>query len=620
MSSFKFKLGYLLSFLISVTAFTEAFAQGRVFYDGFESGNTNLWQKDGSRNPCLVVSSATDGVLGPYAGTKMLRCSDNGVVTWSDPAAFETLVLANVPYTKEILFRVRLRADQNLEKSGSSPKKILRIYNWNGVQSTYNDIFESFYPGSGLVNQIIAGGQQLSTYWGGTSGDSSTSTTAWHKIEYYINTSGIVKIWHDGVLVKNESGLNTSAAKFLPFYITSNWSDPHDAVNHIYFDEFEAYSDSGSGGIGSMADASIRSSDSNPVPPPPSDTQAAILSAGSPSGSLAAGTTTATLSVATNENASCKYSLSANTSFSAMASSLSGTALSHTASLSGLVSGSSYNYYVRCQDAAGNINSSDYVISFSVAAIVPPPTTPPASTQSVTNLQLVNADTGAVIQNLASGDVLNLATLPTRNLNIAAITSPSTVGSVKFAFDGNNSFRIESMAPYALYADDNGKFYAFTPSLGSHTISATPYTLSGATGSAGTVKSLSFSVIDQAPVPQLSVAQLALINADTGAVIKNLASGDVLNLATLPSKNLNIAAITSPTTVGSVKFAFDGNSSFRIESVAPYALYADDNGKYYAFTPSLGSHSVSATAYSLSGATGTAGVTKTINFSVINQK
>jgi hypothetical protein len=52
------------------------------------------------------------------------------------------------------------------------------------------------------------------------------------------------------------------------------------------------------------------------------------------------------------------------------------------------------------------------------------------STQSVVSFDLINADTDQVIGPLNDGDILNLATLPTRNLNVRANTSPSTVGSV----------------------------------------------------------------------------------------------------------------------------------------------------------------------------------------------
>lgn len=229
-----------------------------MFYDGFESGNTNLWQKDDFRNTCQVVSASDDGVAGPFSGMKMLRCNDNGTVAWNDPASFETLVLNNVNYDKELFIRVRVRIDKNLQPTPGSSKKFLRVFHWTGDMSTYNDIFETAYPEKGFVTQVLAGGQQGSTYWGNFNGDNTMATNAWHKVEYYINTSGVIKVWHDGVLVQNVSGFPTNKAKFFPFYITSNWAEPHSATNVIYFDEFEVFSDSGTGASGSMSSASIQ--------------------------------------------------------------------------------------------------------------------------------------------------------------------------------------------------------------------------------------------------------------------------------------------------------------------------------------------------------------------------
>ncbi len=42
-------------------------------------------------------------------------------------------------------------------------------------------------------------------------------------------------------------------------------------------------------------------------------------------------------------------------------------ATAHTTVVNGLTNGSSYTFYVRCVDAAGNANTDDFVIAFSVA-------------------------------------------------------------------------------------------------------------------------------------------------------------------------------------------------------------------------------------------------------------
>lgn len=120
-------------------------------------------------------------------------------------------------------------------------------------------------------------------------------------------------------------------------------------------------------------------------------------------------------------------------------------------------------------------------------------------TQEVTSFTLIDADSDQPIAGfdpLPEGAVLNLATLPTQNLNLRANTSPATVGSVRFALDGNSNFRTESTAPYALAGDSNGDYHAWTPGNGSHTLTATPYSDASASGTEGTPLTLTFTVGD----------------------------------------------------------------------------------------------------------------------------
>jgi hypothetical protein len=126
-------------------------------------------------------------------------------------------------------------------------------------------------------------------------------------------------------------------------------------------------------------------------------------------------------------------------------------------------------------------------------------TTPSTGTLAVQSFTLINADTDQPIAGfdpLTSGATLNLATLPTRNLNIRANTSPATVGSVVFGFDTNPNTRTESGAPYALAGDASGNYFPWTPAVGPHTVKATPYSGSGATGTAGTPLTITFTVTD----------------------------------------------------------------------------------------------------------------------------
>ncbi|RUM37569.1 MAG: hypothetical protein DSY58_03640 [Desulfobulbus sp.] len=103
------------------------------------------------------------------------------------------------------------------------------------------------------------------------------------------------------------------------------------------------------------------------------DQEPPVRSNGAPTGVLPAGTTHATLQLKTNENAVCKYATTADTLYAAMTKTfLVSGGLSHSTLVGGLEDGSSYNYYVRCQDTVGNENDDDFKISFTVDAPPPP--------------------------------------------------------------------------------------------------------------------------------------------------------------------------------------------------------------------------------------------------------
>lgn len=112
------------------------------------------------------------------------------------------------------------------------------------------------------------------------------------------------------------------------------------------------------------------------------------------------------------------------------------------------------------------------------------------------SLTLINADSDLPIVTydpLVTGVTLDLATLPTRNLNVRANTEPGFTGSVVFGLDGNPNFRTESTAPYALFGDSAGNYNAGTFTVASHTITATQ--------SNGPSVSVTFNVVDSNPPP-----------------------------------------------------------------------------------------------------------------------
>lgn len=93
---------------------------------------------------------------------------------------------------------------------------------------------------------------------------------------------------------------------------------------------------------------------------------------GQPAGTLPAGTTSTTISLDTDQNATCRYTTDSNPAthrYTRMPNSFSTTGgKTHEENVSGLGNGQTYTYYVRCSGNFFNININDYIIQFNIAA------------------------------------------------------------------------------------------------------------------------------------------------------------------------------------------------------------------------------------------------------------
>ncbi len=102
------------------------------------------------------------------------------------------------------------------------------------------------------------------------------------------------------------------------------------------------------------------------------DLVAPAMSKMGPSGRLSTTTTNTTLTVRTDESATCKYQASSDADFDVMASTMNTDGNVHTADLSGLSSDQNYLYFIRCMDTNGNQNMTSAQVSFSVASLADP--------------------------------------------------------------------------------------------------------------------------------------------------------------------------------------------------------------------------------------------------------
>ena len=114
---------------------------------------------------------------------------------------------------------------------------------------------------------------------------------------------------------------------------------------------------------------------------------------------------------------------------------------------------------------------------------------------SVTALTLINAASDSSLGTVSNGGSATINLNNTRSINFRADVSAAS--SVRFGYDGNTSFRTESQSPLA-FAGDNGPndYLDFTPTVGTHTVTARAYAGRGASGAAGAEYRITLNVTD----------------------------------------------------------------------------------------------------------------------------
>jgi len=112
-----------------------------------------------------------------------------------------------------------------------------------------------------------------------------------------------------------------------------------------------------------------------------------------------------------------------------------------------------------------------------VSRPIAPPRTGTADRPAIVLVQVLNAETGLPLLQLDPVEdrmVIALSELPTRNLNIRAVTSPEKPGCVVFNYDGEH--KIEVNAPFLLMGNDPAKKpLPWTPLPGDHVLTVTAY-------------------------------------------------------------------------------------------------------------------------------------------------
>jgi hypothetical protein len=166
------------------------------------------------------------------------------------------------------------------------------------------------------------------------------------KFDYRAGNNPFFKTWVNGNLVHDDDGLNAfyddNGAYFkIGIYVTSQ--------NMIaYYDDLRI-------GDGYSSYSEVTGG----------DVTGPVRSNGSPTGTLDASTTQTSISLDTDQTATCKWDTDGGEAYADMANTFSSTnSTSHSHTVSGLTPENTYVYYVRCDGAA--TNTTDYIISFQV--------------------------------------------------------------------------------------------------------------------------------------------------------------------------------------------------------------------------------------------------------------
>ena len=114
---------------------------------------------------------------------------------------------------------------------------------------------------------------------------------------------------------------------------------------------------------------------------------------------------------------------------------------------------------------------------------------------TITSFVLINADTDQPIFTLTDGQAIDIATLPTLNLSIEAITADNT-GSVQMQLSGGlTQLTTENFAPYALFGGSVTDFRGRQFVMGSYTITGTYFSEKNLAGEMDSTVKLDFSIV-----------------------------------------------------------------------------------------------------------------------------
>jgi hypothetical protein len=167
----------------------------------------------------------------------------------------------------------------------------------------------------------------------------------------------------------------------------------------------------------------------------------------------------------------------------------------------------------------------------------------------IDQFRLVHSDTDIAVYNITNGTVINIATEGTANFNIEVTTMNGSVGSILFGHNNLVTYRSEAGTPLAFCGDGNprGNFYQCTRLIvGTHSITATPYSGNRANGTMGDMKRIQFTIINQPVIQPTKAPTKAPTKSPTNAPTKSPTNAPTKSPTNAPTKSPTNAPTKSP--------------------------------------------------------------------------
>lgn len=125
------------------------------------------------------------------------------------------------------------------------------------------------------------------------------------------------------------------------------------------------------------------------------------------------------------------------------------------------------------------------------------PGTPPATVGTIEMLILRDAASTRQIRDLTDTTPISIAKLRSSKINLVSIEAVTAgpVASVDFSFDNLPAVN-EHQVPFTYPGDADGKLYGLAIKLGSHRVTATPYSALEALGEKGASVSVELNFVD----------------------------------------------------------------------------------------------------------------------------